>query len=240
MAEKSPTTPATRRRILVMEALVTQSGQYLTLDVTLPETAQRVTGLYAATLGVENQLYRREDAFVIFTKITDEEKGLTGNVYVEGSADSGDGVLLREVLRSGYKMARGYESFDPEVHLGFYQSLTDEVPLIRLKVPKDEYGQDLSVFYAHTVTMGRPKIVDGNGVPLALVTEPNFVRLQTFLSQYEKVPPSGPGLPPYDRVLPDSEAFLCRVEFPAANSDTFFQVGGYRDGILFPGDATRF
>ena len=68
--QPQPTAPAPapvrRSRVLASDVLITQAGQFQALETLLPDTAQRITGLYAAATLMPGRRYHRRDAFVVF------------------------------------------------------------------------------------------------------------------------------------------------------------------------------
>ena len=238
----APTTPAaataaplTRRRLLAVEVYIDKAGEFMPLDVRLPETALSITGVYAAATPYPGRLFQRRDAFVIFGDGTDATRTRSAPA---GTAAQRDGLPLtvEGVLLSGYGLADGRAAFNPAVHVGFHESLTDEVPLQEIVVPAG-----LTMYYAHTVSIGLPKLVDRNGDPLGLTTEAGAGKVQTLFSQVQGASAGGPGRARVNASL----AYLCRVTPPGPNTDpreALFgeATTGYRTGVLFPGDASRF
>ena len=113
--------------------------------------------------------------------------------------------------------------------VGFYLPLTDEVPLKLLRV-----DEGMIVYYGHTVTLGRPKLVDSEGNLLDLIYEIGKEKVETMFSQYYDTPAV---------VYSDSLAHLCRVTLlPNAGGQDFIHPvsGGYINGLLFPGDPNRY
>lgn len=213
---------------------MTQAGELVPLNVNLPENAQRITGLYATATAMPGRLLQRRDAFVVFGDGSGPA-GATANVNVGTSASRRSGLPLTvgRVLKTGYLLAESIESFNPDLHVGFFTPLTDELALQELVVPAGLY-----VYYAHTVSVGVPRLLDRHGTPLVLTVEPSFSQVPTLFTQYQ-------GSGATRAAVPDSLAYLARVEFPPASTDpqaALFNTdsSGYRDGVLFPGDPARY
>ncbi len=229
----APAAPATRRRLLAVDVLVTQAGELVPLDVRLPENAQRITGLYATATLMPGRLLQRRDAFVVFGDGSGPA-GATRNAPAGTAAQrSGQPLSVGLALQTGYLLADSLDAFNPALHVGFFTPLTDELALQQLVVPAGLY-----VYYAHTVSVGVPRLLDKHGNPLTLTVEPTYGQVRTLFTQYQG---SGAARTP----VPDSLAYLARVEFPPASTDqqaALFNAdtSGYRDGVLFPGDPSRY
>lgn len=231
--------PATRRRLLVVSKIINQAGQYEPLEVRLPDSALRVTGLSASTMPLPGRIFQRRNAFVIFGEYDPAQPEAVATAKVL-PAPQGSGVILvgntdvRTVLAYGMDMADSLAGFDPQRHVGFYQDLTDELPLQALVVPAGK-----RLYYAQTTTVGRPKLVDGQGQPLPLVIEQGFDAVPTLLSRHQ-LSPSG-----LELTVAETRAYLCRVDPPAPRpiDSSYPWLGnqeGYYNGVLFPGDPNRF
>ena len=218
-----------RRRVLVSEVLISQAGQYQAIETLLPETAQRIVGLYAAATPLPGQRYRRRDAFVVFGPAV---PATSPAVFGAPITIAGVTTYVGFIVKSGFRMAPSMDAYytaPPDTYCGFYLPLTDEVPLTNLRVPPGK-----AVYYAHTVTLGRPRLLDTEGDELAVVYDPNSEKVDSMFSQYT----DGTGT-----VYGDSLIYLCRVVPPAPNSAQSFTnevSGDYLNGLLFPGDANRF